>query len=694
MRKRFGRASALCSFLLAANLLDAAGNIILTGEDVDFHAAQPLSADPSSADARAALTAIVTVVRHGSTLPVLLLAQPGNTSVSPPRSFISQAFENIGIPACPSLSPVQPTNCYVVFDPTSGPMPAFSVDFYSAVGVASARSGPNNGDNTQAASDLINKSANELIAFYQSGGGLFAFSSKGISSYYDYVPGISQAPEITVVPGYPPQVSAGANSATPTGLQVGLPTHSAVQGHNLFDQLPSETVWDVLETYTGADPSNPQVPVTDQPLTIAQLNLTVVVPTSFLGIVGVPFSGTLAAVSGFPPYTWTLSNQPSWLTVNNGILSGTPISGLLSGTPTTSGTFTFTATVTDSNDVITPATAQVTVVIAPLLTTPAAQPLAWTAGIPNSGTLVASGGTSPYVWSAVGQPSWLQVGADGTLSGTPPPAAIGTPLQFRATVTDSGTPSPQTSSATVSVTVSSPYVPPDITLTIQPSGPQPTLTLLATNDSASPYSAVLTITPPSTTEIPGPVFAGSSVRTLCFVIPGNTSGPVTLPDSGQFSEGSVAGILTISLTELSLGGACGSNQQTSQGGSNVTFALPQPVVVMQTQARSVPIVDTVTLTGSASSGITVTVLGSSNTQELVSATFIFTTSTGSQLNRAVQVVPLGPASSTWFPASTYGGVFEITQTFPFSGSAKAFPNAVTVILINSVGASTGVTNSP
>lgn len=180
---------------------------------------------------------------------------------------------------------------------------------------------------------------------------------------------------------------------------------------------------------------------------------------------------------------------------------------------------------------------------------------------------------------------------------------------------------------------------------------------------------------------------------LCFVIPANSSGPVTLPDAGQFSEGSVAGTLTINMTGLSMGGACSSNQETSQGGADVAFALPEPVVVTQTLQRSVPVITSVVFTGSAGSGITVTVIGSSNTQELVSASFTFTAPSGDQLNGAVQTVSLAQASSAWFATSTYGGAFQLTLTFPYTGSASAFPTSVSAVLVNSVGSSAPVTNS-
>jgi hypothetical protein len=1055
--KSLCRTIALSSILLAANLQAATGNVILTGQDVDYHAAQPPGTDPSSPDAMAELAAIVATVRSGSpnpSLPILILAQPGDTSISPPSSYLAQALDNIGIPAC-QLDIFQPLNCYLVVDPTTQPIPEFAAYLYSAVGVASANSGGSNGDNSSQASIAINAASANFQSFINAGGGVFGLSSKGSLTYYNFLTNAPATytivPGQPVIPGYPPEFPNGVNQATAEGLQVGIPKNSTVNGHNLFALDLSPAGWQALESYTGQDTYYTFNPVTNQPITVARLQLMVSPPTSFVANMGVNFSGTLSAMRGDPPYSWQISGQPSWLTIDpvSGTLSGTPpaagsftftatvtdsgfpaasaqeqvtitviakltvvppttfagiagmpfsaslaamagtspynwqisgqpswlsinpATGALSGTPPACGLFSFTATVTDSADP--PATAQAVVTItvaaqlqvvppttfsgavgvpfsASLSATGGISPYHWLAsgqpswltinpatgalsgtppavglfsftatvtdsggvtqtvqaqisvtvvsqlqivppttfagivgvpfsaglaaaggtspyhwqtagqpswltinpatgalsgtpaaaglftftvtgsdsgtptstaqaqvtinvvsqlqivppttftgviGVPFSGTLVATGGTSPYYWQTTGQPSWLTINpttgvlsgvpntagpftfavtvsdsgvsggstvagsrraldgtgaltpfqtaqanvtvtiASGTLlvpatvaytgsvgapfseflsanggtrpyiwqaSGLPPGLSLsssgalaGTPttagtFSFTANVSDS-TPTPQTGATLVTVTVGPPYVPTGITLTIQPATAQPTVAVSATNTSSNAYAAVLSITPPSEAEFPGPVFAASSARMLCFVIPANSSGPVTIPDSGQFSAGSVAGTLTINLTGLSLGGVCSSNQETSQGGTDVAFALPEPVMATQTLPQSVPVITSVVLTGSAGSGITVTVIGSSNTQELVSGSFTFTAPQGDQLNGAAQTVSLSQASSTWFSTSTYGGAFELTLTFPYSGSASAFPTAVTVALVNSVGSSSPVTSS-
>jgi hypothetical protein len=486
-------------------------------------------------------------------------------------------------------------------------------------------------------------------------------------------------------------------------------------------QSSGQPSWLTINPTTGALSGTPAAaglfnfttPVSDSstPTSTAQAQVTINVvsqlqilpPTTFTGVIGVPFSGTLAATGGTPPYYWQTTGQPSWLTIN-------PTTGTLSGVANTAGPFTFEVTVRDSGvsggnalagsrrvlggvGSLTPfqtAQANVTVTISSgTLLVPATAIYTGVVGALFSEFLSANGGTRPYIWQASGLPPGLSLSSSGTLSGTP--TAAGT-FNFTANVSDS-TPTPQTGATLVTVTVGPPYVPTGITLTIQPATAQPTVAVSATNTSNNAYSAVLSITPPSEAEFPGPVFAASSVRMLCFLIPANSSGPVIIPDSGEFSAGSVAGTLTIKLTGLSLGGVCSSNQEASQGGTDVAFALPEPVMATQTLQPSVPVITSVVFAGSAGSGITVTLIGSSNTQELVSGSFTFTAPQGDQLNGAAQTVSLSQASLAWFPTSTYGGAFEITLTFPYSGSASAFPTGVAVVLVNSVGSSSPVTSS-
>jgi hypothetical protein len=78
--------------------------------------------------------------------------------------------------------------------------------------------------------------------------------------------------------------------------------------------------------------------------TVHAAPLAITTSTLAAGNVGAPYSATLSASGGQPPYTWSISagSLPSGLSLN-------PVSGLISGTPAAAGTFNFTARVTDSS---------------------------------------------------------------------------------------------------------------------------------------------------------------------------------------------------------------------------------------------------------------------------------------------------------------------------------------------------------
>jgi hypothetical protein len=74
------------------------------------------------------------------------------------------------------------------------------------------------------------------------------------------------------------------------------------------------------------------------------------------GYVGVPYSATLGATGGVPPYTWSISpgTLPAGLTLAES-------TGVISGTPTASGSSSFTADVTDSQSNMASAQLQITI---------------------------------------------------------------------------------------------------------------------------------------------------------------------------------------------------------------------------------------------------------------------------------------------------------------------------------------------
>ena len=123
--------------------------------------------------------------------------------------------------------------------------------------------------------------------------------------------------------------TGGVISGTPTTLG---PTTFKVSVTD--SQTPTAAVDIATETITV----NP-------PLSITTTSLTA-------GAIGVPYSGSLAASGGVPPYTWAITSGtlPAGLTLSS--------SGLISGTPTNQETQSFTVQVSDSQT--TPATATAT----------------------------------------------------------------------------------------------------------------------------------------------------------------------------------------------------------------------------------------------------------------------------------------------------------------------------------------------
>jgi hypothetical protein len=151
--------------------------------------------------------------------------------------------------------------------------------------------------------------------------------------------------------------------------------------------------------------------------------------------VGSAYSFTLEA-AGIPSNTtWevTTGSLPAGLTLSKeGVISGT-------ATAVGSSTFTvkatgnakdFTGTRVDSREF----TLNVTQPLAARLSRSTAE-----VGIPVRSSLVATGGRSPYTWSAAGLPAGLSVGPGGALSGVPPRAGADTGAGPRAGANGAGT---------------------------------------------------------------------------------------------------------------------------------------------------------------------------------------------------------------------------------------------------------------
>jgi hypothetical protein len=150
------------------------------------------------------------------------------------------------------------------------------------------------------------------------------------------------------------------------------------------------------------------------------------------GSPGLPYSQTLQAEGGSPPYAWSLvsGSLPLGLILNAS-------TGVISGTPSAVGLSNFTAQVTDSLSATDTQTLSITIDSPPPLNITTSSLPNGNPGSPYSQTLQAEGGCPPYSWSlASGSlPTGLTLNTStGVISGTA--SAAGT-SNFTAQVTDS-----------------------------------------------------------------------------------------------------------------------------------------------------------------------------------------------------------------------------------------------------------------
>ncbi|XUW99840.1 MAG: putative Ig domain-containing protein [Dehalogenimonas sp.] len=258
------------------------------------------------------------------------------------------------------------------------------------------------------------------------------------------------------------------------------------------------------------------------------------------GMVGVPYTATLAAMGGQTPYTWTITGTlPAGLTLN-------PATGAISGTPTTAGDVTFSAKVEDSFAIKKTAEKSFTVSIAAADTIQIVNTSLpdSTAGSAYTATLTALGGTAPLTWAVtVGTlPAGLSLApVTGVISGTPTGAGDTT---ITVTVTDSTTPAPaKTDSQVLTIRVAAaPAL-------------QITTTTLANATLNTPYTATVAATggvaPLTFAVTAGTLPAGLTLNVNTGVISGtptatgDSSFTVTVTDSATPTHLTAAQALTI-----------------------------------------------------------------------------------------------------------------------------------------------------
>jgi hypothetical protein len=145
----------------------------------------------------------------------------------------------------------------------------------------------------------------------------------------------------------------------------------------------------------------------------AVLNITTLTPMP-AGQVGSYYSQALTGAGGLAPYEWSLAGD----SLPDGLLLDSL--GDIAGTPTTTGTFNFSAKLTDSLGTNVTKSLAITIATATVTISTTALPDG-TVGAAYWQALAATGGTPPYTWSLVWEtlPPGLSLSSVGVVSGTP-----------------------------------------------------------------------------------------------------------------------------------------------------------------------------------------------------------------------------------------------------------------------------------
>jgi hypothetical protein len=248
----------------------------------------------------------------------------------------------------------------------------------------------------------------------------------------------------TVGTPYTATVSASGGVAPLTFTATGLPAGLSISSDGKISGTP-----------TAAGTSTPSITVTDSntphSTDTKTISLTIVNPIAFqattltAGVVGAAYDQTVSATGGTTPYTFTATGLPAGLSISAG--------GQITGTPTAAGTSIVVITVTDSTNPthLTATSGNLSLVIgsAPVITT-SSLPNGFVGAPYNFGPISATGGTTPYTFTATGLPAGLSISAAGVISGTPTATATGT---VTITLTDSTAPNHSTATTSLPLSI-------------------------------------------------------------------------------------------------------------------------------------------------------------------------------------------------------------------------------------------------
>ena len=279
------------------------------------------------------------------------------------------------------------------------------------------------------------------------------------------------------------------------------------------------------------------------------------------GAVGVPYGSVgLAATGGSGNYSWSMSGAPAGLTIS--------AAGVVSGTPTAAGPFSVIVSVTDATAGSSAQQAfSISIAYGPLSISGPASLGGFAPGAAVSVAYTASGGKTPYAWSANGLPAGLALDpASGKLSG-----AIAQPGNYNFTVQ-------LTDAEPVSTSINVSTFAPGITTT---SLPDSTINI--------PYSQALSAAggnpPPYTWSLNGTLPAGLTLSSSGVI--SGTPVPVPVPTSTltfTFGVSLTTGGVTVS-TNLKLNLTLTPAALSIPGAGDNAISLPSgPVQVGYSQA--------------------------------------------------------------------------------------------------------------
>jgi hypothetical protein len=389
-------------------------------------------------------------------------------------------------------------------------------------------------------------------------------------------------------------------------------------------------------------------------------------------IAGVAYSQTLAATGGTPPYLWSITagGLPAGLSFDAATAG-------ISGVPTLSGSFTFTAQVSDNNSVTT--SKQFTLAVTSNLTFSTGSPLPdAVVGVPYVRSLSATGGVAPYIWTLKSgslPPGLTLDTASNSITGTP--VANGN-FAFTLQVADT---SGGLATRDYTLAVSLPPLP-----SVSMDGlPDPTN---AADQPAFSVSLATAYPVQLTGQIVASFAADADVaiddaaiqfptggRTVNFTIPAGNTTAVFSTSQMALQTGTVAGTITLNLS-----------LQSAKG--EVTEAYSRALHVL----RAAPVVRGVQVVHTAG-GFEVRLTAYSTPRQLTQAVIQLTPAAGSNLQTTQLNIPLTDLANAWYKsaaATAFGSQFSLVLPFTIQGDAAGI-DSVSVSLVNNLGSSPAVT---